>query len=159
VLRGVASGVGLSFAVRPMGRSPLRGVASGVGLLWVVVVAGLTGGGGFTDLRKERKKISLLGYKKISLLVVLSLYVLQSQTEAQARFMLQQKTKREHRSTERRERKKSDEMRLREKNRQYILGGPDPANSFFNRIQNVYKVYSSFSFVKSYCTLCKKIWR
>ena len=31
----------------------LRGVASGVGLLWVVVVAGLTGGGGFTDLRRE----------------------------------------------------------------------------------------------------------
>uniref|UniRef100_A0A2N9EJB6 Reverse transcriptase Ty1/copia-type domain-containing protein n=2 Tax=Fagus sylvatica TaxID=28930 RepID=A0A2N9EJB6_FAGSY len=53
VLRGVASGVGLSFAVWPMGRSPLRGVASGVGLLWVVVVAGLTGGGGFTDLRRE----------------------------------------------------------------------------------------------------------
>jgi hypothetical protein len=31
-------------------------VASGVGLLWVVVVAGLTGGGGFTDLRKGKKK-------------------------------------------------------------------------------------------------------
>ena len=57
MLRGVASGVGLSFAVRPMGRSLLCGVAGGVGLLWVVVVAGLTGGGGFTDLRKEKKYI------------------------------------------------------------------------------------------------------
>jgi hypothetical protein len=54
VLRSVASGVGLSFAVRPMGRSLLRGVASRVGLLWVVVVAGLTGGGGFIDLRKNK---------------------------------------------------------------------------------------------------------
>jgi hypothetical protein len=53
--------------------------------------------------------------------------------------------------------KKSDEMRLREKNKQYILSGPSPANSFFNRIQNVYKVYNNFLFVKSYCTLCKKI--
>uniref|UniRef100_A0A2N9H1Q2 Uncharacterized protein n=1 Tax=Fagus sylvatica TaxID=28930 RepID=A0A2N9H1Q2_FAGSY len=42
VLRGVVGGVGLCFAVWPMGRSLLRGVASGVGLLWVVVVAGLT---------------------------------------------------------------------------------------------------------------------
>ena len=58
MLRGLASGVGLSFTVRPMGRSLLRGVASGMGLLWVVVVvvASLTGGGGFTNLRKERKK-------------------------------------------------------------------------------------------------------
>ena len=58
MLRGVANGVGLSFAVRPMGRSPLRGVASGVGLLWVVVVvvAGLTGSGGFTVLEKKIKK-------------------------------------------------------------------------------------------------------
>jgi hypothetical protein len=56
VLRSVANRVGLSFAVRPMGRSPLRGVANGVGVLWVVVVAGLTGGGGFIDLRKEKKK-------------------------------------------------------------------------------------------------------
>jgi hypothetical protein len=37
----------------------LRGVASGVGLLWAVVVAGLTGGGGFTDLRKEKKNFSI----------------------------------------------------------------------------------------------------
>ena len=46
LLRGVASGVGLCFTVRPMGRSLLHGVASGVGLLWVVV-AGLTGYGIF----------------------------------------------------------------------------------------------------------------
>ena len=39
VLRDVAGGVGLCFAVRPMGRS--------LGLLWVVVVAGLTGYGIF----------------------------------------------------------------------------------------------------------------
>ena len=60
MLRGMASGVGLSFAVRPMGRSLLCGMAGGVGLLWVVVVAGLTGGGGFTDPRKEKKNLSLL---------------------------------------------------------------------------------------------------
>jgi hypothetical protein len=64
VLRGVASGVGLSFAVRPMGRSLLCGVASGVGLLWVVVVAGLTGDGGFTNLRKEKKKFLCWVIKK-----------------------------------------------------------------------------------------------
>jgi hypothetical protein len=37
----VANGVGISFAV---------------GLLWAVVVPGLTGGGGYIDLRKEKKK-------------------------------------------------------------------------------------------------------
>jgi hypothetical protein len=42
----------------------LRGVASGVGLLWAVVVAGLTGGGGFTDLRKEKKKFLCWVIKK-----------------------------------------------------------------------------------------------
>uniref|UniRef100_A0A2N9IL66 Uncharacterized protein n=1 Tax=Fagus sylvatica TaxID=28930 RepID=A0A2N9IL66_FAGSY len=54
---GLASGVGLSFPAWPAGWvSPSRR-GRGVGLLWAVVVAGLTGGGGgFTDLRKEKKK-------------------------------------------------------------------------------------------------------
>jgi hypothetical protein len=46
------------------GGSLLRGVASGAGLLWVVVVAGLTGGDGFTDLRKEKKKFLCWVIKK-----------------------------------------------------------------------------------------------
>jgi hypothetical protein len=62
-------------------------------------------------------------------------------------FVFQQKTKREHKEKrEHREmrEKKLDEMRLRKKNRQYILGGPWFRKSFFNWIQNIYKVYSNF---------------
>ena len=72
LLRGVASGVVLSFAAWLAGWvSPSRR-GRGVGLLWAVVVAGLTGAGGCIDLRKEKKKKSLLIYKKISLLVVIT---------------------------------------------------------------------------------------
>jgi hypothetical protein len=95
----------------------------------------------------------------------------QLQTQA-PRFVLQEKTEREERaqreerartkrkeSTELKREKKSSEMRGKEKIRGFILDGPMPRKSFFNWIQNIYKVYSSFSFVKSYCTFCKKIWR
>ena len=59
-------------------------------------------------------------------------------------------------STEKKKEKKSEEMRGKEKNRVYILGGPSRRNVIFIRIQSKYKVYNSFLFVKSYCTLCKK---
>ena len=48
-------GVGLSFAAWPAGWVPPSQHGRGVGLLWAVVVAGLTGAGGCTDLRKEKK--------------------------------------------------------------------------------------------------------
>jgi hypothetical protein len=89
--------------------------------------------------------------------VVLSLHVLRVKSdEMRLRVKSEERAQKHREKREHREKKekKSDEMRLGEKNRQYILGGLGPANSFFNRIQNVYKVYSSFS-VKSYCILCK----
>ena len=59
LLHGVASGVVLPFAAWPAGWvSPSRR-GRGVGLLWAVVVAGLTGAGGWPDLRKKKKKISV----------------------------------------------------------------------------------------------------
>ena len=60
-------GVGLSFAAWPAGWvSPSRR-GSGVGLLWAMVVAGLTGGGGWPHRcwwlyrsEKRKKKISVV---------------------------------------------------------------------------------------------------
>ena len=60
-------------------------------------------------------------------------------------------------STEKKREKKSEEMRGKEKNRVYILSDPSRRNFILIRIQSKYKVYSNFLFVKSYCTLCKKI--
>ena len=59
-------------------------------------------------------------------------------------------------STKKKREKKLKEMRGKEKNRVYILSGPSRRNVIFIRIQSKYKVYSSFLFVKSYSTLCKK---
>ena len=58
-LRGVASGVVLPFAAWPAGWVSPSQRGRGMGLLWAMVVAGLTGGGGCTDLRKEKKKFSV----------------------------------------------------------------------------------------------------
>jgi hypothetical protein len=57
------AGVVLSFAAWPAGWASPSRRGRGVGLLWVVVRCS-----GCTDLRKEKKKNSLLIYKKISLL-------------------------------------------------------------------------------------------
>ena len=80
-----------------------------------------------------------------------------SSTTTSFRASIENSKRRE--STEKKREKKSNEMREKEKNRRYILDGPRRRNVIFNQIQSVYKVHSSFSFVKSYCTLCKKIWR
>ena len=59
-------------------------------------------------------------------------------------------------STERWERKIGWNETSEKKNRQYILGGPWFRKSFFNRIQNVYKVYSSFHLWKATVHFVKK---
>jgi hypothetical protein len=61
---------------------------------------------------------------------------------------------REKKGKEKKREKKSDENERKEKKTDDIYSG---VKSFFNQIQNRYKVYSSFSQMKSYCTLCKKI--
>ena len=79
------------------------------------------------------------------------------------RFVLQQKTQRGRESTEGKK-----EMRKREKNSDEMRG----ERKFQMKLEErsvvprreidfliKYKVYSSFSFVKSYYTLCKTIWR
>ena len=71
--------------------------------------------------------------------MVLSLHVLRVKSDEMRLWVNRVKSKeRAQKHREKRE-KKSDEMKLREKNRQYILGGPGPANSFFNRIQKFTK--------------------
>jgi hypothetical protein len=84
--------------------------------------------------------------------------VLQQKTEREERAQREERARTERReSTELKREKKSSEMKGKEKIRGFILGGPTLRKSFFNRIQNRYKVYSNFSFVKRYCTLFKKI--
>ena len=63
----------------------------------------------------------------------------------------------ERRKEKRRKReKKILQMRRKEKNKRYILGTGVGLEMVF---LIGYKVYSSFSFVKSYCTFCIRNWR
>ena len=91
-----------------------------------------------------------------------------SNQQAQARYMLQQKTQREERTQreesgerrarrgkEKEERKNHCKWEERKKIKVVYSGTGGGKNFFFF---NVYKLYISFSKMKSYCTLCIRNW-
>jgi hypothetical protein len=75
----------------------------------------------------------------------------------ESRKIKEQRVKREQKTNEKKREKFSEEMRRERKKSEQIACGMVGSGAEKYWFFNFYKVYSSLSFLKGYCTLCKKI--